>query len=1007
MAGPYLSQVMHMRPSPFCLALGLAVIVAAPRALRAQEGTVGGVVLVEVSRAPLADAHVAVAGTTLRTVTDARGRFVLTGLSGAEVALDVRRIGYRPATVTARVGDADVRIALGERVIALDAVVVTGTPGEVQQRTLGNAVGRIDASSVTEIAPVRNFQDLLNGRAGGVVVMLTSGNVGTGSRLRVRGTSSLSLSNQPLLYVDGVRVNNAVAAGPITQGFGSRAISRINDVNPEDIESVEIIKGPAAATLYGTEASNGVIQIITKRGGGGAAQWNLRVKQGASFLADPQGRFWVNYQIDTVNGSPTQGQPITLDIVEREDALGTPIFRTGQLQEYDLNVAGGTDQFRYFVGGGLNTSEGADRANDLRRYNTRANVTVTPSARASMALNVGYVTGRTNLPCEAGCGGRLWSTLFADPRKLAVPGRRGFHSGLPEEYDLLNQFWQDLDRFTVGVQARHQPVPWFSHRLNLGTDLTREQDVAFTPRVDSLVNVGPWGSDPLGFKSVNDRAIDITTVDYAATANVDLAPRWRSNTSVGGQFYRSSTAFVFAQGSVFPAPGLTAVTATTTGRLNGEDLVEERSLGFFVQQQVGWDDRRFLTIGLRSDDHSAFGTNFDRVYYPKVSASWVISEEPFWSVRSIDALRLRAAYGQSGLQPATFAALRTYTPVTGPLDSAAVTPQFIGNPDLGPERGKEIELGFDAELLNGRLGVDFTYYHKRTADAILEREIAPSIGFSGFQPFNAGEVVNKGIELALRGRPYTTEPVSVDLSLSLATNSNKILDLIPDSAIAGEFQSAGTALRHQVGYPVGAWFEQRIVSADYDPVTGRAINVMCDDGQGGVVACSSAPNVYLGRTTPSLEGAFSATVTLQRRLRLYALVDFKRGYRKLDGNTRVRCAIFVRCRENFYEQEFDPRRIAGIESNLTLIDYLIDDAGFTKLREVSASYTLPDRLAGAFGVSRATVSVAGRNLATWTKFGGLEPESMWLGGDRAGHSVWEQDHMPQLTSWVFTVNLSF
>jgi TonB-linked SusC/RagA family outer membrane protein len=993
-----------------CLALCRAT------AALAQEGSVAGEVVAKGTLAPLPNAVVSVEGATLRAVTDAGGRFRIDGLTGSQAVLSVRRIGFHPVADTVRVGDTALRIVLAEKVVELDALVVTGTPAEVQRRALGNAVATIDAVAVTEVAQVNNLQELLNGRAAGVVIMPTSGTIGTGSRLRVRGTGSLSLSNQPLLYVDGVRVNNAGATGPVSpltpddggpQGFGSPPVSRINDVNPEEIESVEIIKGPAAATLYGTEASNGVIQIITKRGTTGPARWTLMVKQGATFLANPQGRFWVNYQIDTVAGSPTQGQPIPLDLVEREDALGRPIFRTGHLQEYDLSVSGGDEQVRYFVGAGFEDSEGADKANKLRRYTPRASLTVTPSAKASVALNVGYATGRTNLPCEGGCGGRVWSTVLADPRKLAVPGRRGFHSGLPEEYDLLSQFSQDLDRFTASLQARHQPAPWFSHRLNLGTDRTREEDVNFTPRVDSLLNVGPWGSDPLGFKSVNDRSVSVTTVDYAATASVDIRPGLRSSTSAGGQFYRTETAYVYAEGSVFPSPGLTAVSATTTGRLNAEDLVEEKSIGFFVQEQVGWRDRLFITGGLRTDDHSAFGANFNRVSYPKVSASWVVSDERFWNVPAIDALRVRAAYGESGLQPATFAALPTYAPVTGPADSAAVTPQFIGNPDLGPERGKEIELGFDAELLNGRLGIDFTYYRKKTTDAILERQIAPSVGFSGFQPFNAGEVLNKGIEVEIRSRPYTGRVGAVDLSLMLATNSNKILDLDPRNPDPNEFVSAGTALRHQVGYPVGAWFEQRIVSADFDPVTDSATNVRCDNGQGGTVACSSAPNVFLGRTTPTLEGAFSAAVTLQRRIRLYALVDFKSGNRKIDGNTRVRCPLFVRCRENFFPEEFDPKRIAGIQSGTALIDYLIDDASFAKLREVSATYTLPEQWAAALGASRATVSVAGRNLHTWTKFGGLEPEAMWLGGPRGGHSVWEQTLMPQLTSWVLTAHLTF
>ncbi|HXF96710.1 MAG TPA: SusC/RagA family TonB-linked outer membrane protein [Gemmatimonadales bacterium] len=992
-----------------CLCLGLLGSAVGARLAAAQAGGIAGVVVEEIAGRPLAGVEVSAGGVAV--TTDAEGRFRLEGLSGAEVVLSVRGVGYRPVQRTVSVGAVDLRIVLTRAPIELEAVVVTGTPGEVQQRQVANAVSRISGDALIE-APVTSVQDVLNGRAPSVVVLPASGNVGSGSRLRIRGASSPSLGNQPLVYVDGVRVNAASATGPVNQAFGSSSISRINDLNPDDIESIEIIKGPAAATLYGTEASNGVIQIITKRGTRGATRWNFTARQGTNFFSNPEERLWVNYARD-----PGTGQILSIDLVEREDSLGHPIWRNGHLQEYDLNVSGGSDVVQYFLGGGLEDNEGVDQSNDLRRYSVRGNFTVRPSGKLTTALNLGYVTGRTNLACEAGCGGRVWGTVLANPLNLTGPNasRRGFHSGTPEQYDLLENYWQDLDRFTASLQVTHQPTSWFSHRLNFGTDRTREEDVTFTPRVDSLINHPVWGSQPLGFKAVNDRTLNVTTVDYAATATFAVTPQVRSATSFGGQHYWTRDGFVYAQGREFPAPGLTAISATVRDRFNAQDFVEEKSLGFFVQEQIAWRDRVFVTLGLRSDDHSAFGPNFDRAYYPKAGVSWVVSGEPFWRFSWLNALRVRAAYGESGLQPQTFAAIRTYQPVTGPSDSAAVTPQFIGNPDLGPERGREWELGFEASAFGDRVGVELTYYNKRVTDAILERQIAPSVGIPGTQFFNAGKVANRGLELQVRGRPYEGQRVNVDLTFNLSTNSNEILELDPRDP--SQFFTPSAFIRHQVGYPVGSWFEQRVLSAQFDTL-GNAVNVMCDDGQGGAMPCmgangvwgggDDAPDVYLGRTTPKVEGSFASTITLWDRVRISGLLDFKTGFRKLDGNTRVRCPIFNRCRENFFPTEFDPKRIAGIQSSNNLVDYLIDDASFAKLREVSIAYTLPDRYARRLSASRATVSVAGRNLYTWTGYGGLEPEAYFLGGSRsAGFSLWEQTTIPQLTTWVVTVNLAF
>ena len=996
------------------LALALAALGAAPAA--AQTGEVAGTVVESGGQRPLAGAQVEVQGAGRRVVTDQSGRFRIGGLSGTQVTLRVTLLGYQAATRPAAVGQTDVRIALSEAALSIDALVVTGTPEATQRRALGNAVGTIDAARVVAEAPVNNVQQVLNGRAPGVVIQPASGAVGTGARIRIRGASSFSLSNEPLIYVDGVRINNQPASGPANQAFGSSSISRLNDINPEDIASIEVLRGPAAATLYGTEAAAGVIQIITKKGAAGTTQWNFSVKQGTNFLSDPEGRFWKNYQLDTLTGSPTRGQVVELDVVERENAAGRPIFRDGHHQEYDLSVSGGSDRYRYFVQGGLEDSEGAERANDLRRWNARANLTIAPSSKMDIDVGLGWVDGRTNLAAEAGYGGYVWTTVLADPRSLTGrnAARRGFHSGTPEQYDLLYNLWQDLNRFTGSLQVNHRPFGWLSHRLSFGADFTREQDVEFTPRVDSLRS-SVFGDEALGYKGVNDRDVRYRTVDYSATATLDLTPAVTSRSTVGAQYYKTTRSFVFAEGTEFPAPGLSSVNATVRDRFNDEDREDEVTLGVFGQQQFGLNDRLFLTAGLRVDDNSAFGDNFDLVYYPKVSASWVLSEEPFFGVPFINTLLLRGAYGESGKAPITFSALRTYRPVAGPNDASAVTPFLIGNPDLGPERGKELELGLDAGFLDDRLGLELTWYRKVTTDVILSREIPPSLGFPGTQFFNAGEVLASGVEVMLRGKPLDRADVGLDVTFTLATNDNEIVDLgLGDITSVG----AGSFLEHREGYPVGSFFEQRVVSATMN-AQGQTSNVMCDNGQGGTVLCAGAdgtfgtaddaPNVFLGRTLPDLEGAFTSTLTLFGNLRLSGMIDFKRGHQKVDGNTRVRCTFFGgRCRENFFPTEFDAVRIAQVQSNTNLVDFLIEDASFAKLRELSLTYTIPDRLARRVGAGRASVSVAGRNLHTWTDYPGLEPEAMFLGGTRGGnHGAFEQTTLPQLTQWVASLNLSF
>lgn len=998
---PWQKRVLHL-----FLLLSSFGLVGSPAA--AQDGAIGGIVVDQAGR-PLSAVQISLVGTNRGTVTDARGMFRITGVTGTEATIQAVMVGYRSETIRVNVGDTDVRIELNQAAISLDQIVVTGTAGGEQRRALGTTVATIDASAARAVAPISSFQELLNGRAPGVVVVAGSGTVGSGSRIRVRGLSSLSLGQEPLIYIDGVRVNNAQATGPINQGFGSNVISRWNDISPSEIESIEIIKGPAAATLYGTEAANGVVQIITRRGIEGAARFDMTVRQGANWFANPAGRLWDNY------GVGPGGDTTTINFDMLEDLNG-PIFRTGHLQEYVLSVSGGLPTVRYFVSGAYEENEGIEVENTTTKFNGRANVQVDARENLDISASVGYVTGRINLPLEAGGGGTVWSTMYSTPARLNTP-RNGFWSATPEAYYHAYDDWQDLNRFTGSVAVNHRPFSWFSHRLTVGTDVTRQEDVELVQRIeDPQMQFFFTAGEIRGYKDVVSRAVYYTTGDYSATARANLRPTLSSSTSAGLQYYSRFSEFAEAYGEDFPARGLTSINAASGRRTSLEDYVENKTIGLYVQQMFGWNDRLFITGAVRADDNSAFGQNFDLVYYPKISGAWVISEEPFFSVPQISTVKLRAAYGESGQQPQSFASLRTFAAIPGPGGVSAVTPEGLGNPDLGPERGREVEVGFDAAFLDERLGLEFTYYNQQTRDAILLQAVAPSTGFSGTQFINAGRISNKGIEMLARVSPIRRSSLDWDVSLSVATNSNKVEDL----GIEGEtFVSAGTFVQHREGYPVGSWFERRVVGAEFNS-NGRLIagSEMCDNGAGGTVACANAPAVYLGRPMPEVEASLSSTITLFENLRLYALVDRKSGFHKLDGNLRVRCVLFLRCYENFYPAEYlaeggDPAWLAQTQRGGAFVNDLIRDASFTKLREVSLSYSLPESLFARIGASRASLTLAGRNLYTWSSYTkgrnrGVEPEASFLGGSRGGSSAtWEQNTTPQLTQFVASLNFSF
>ena len=995
-------------------ALVLVALGAMPALVAAQENVVAGTVVAERSDRPIAGAQVSVQGEVGRgSVADASGRFRITGITGSTVTLNVRMIGYRAIVQTVRVGTTNLRFAMSERAVELDQVVVTGTAGGQQQRAIGNSMARVDAANVVATAPVNSMQDLINGRAPGVVVMPGTGMVGAGSKIRIRGMSSFSLSGDPLIYVDGVRVNNETGTGVSVQAFGAGVVSRLNDFNPEEIASIEILKGPAAATLYGTEAARGVINIITKRGAASGTQYALTVKQGSNWLMDAENRVPTNYWRDP------SGVVQSVNVYQTEKARGTPIFRTGQLRGYSANVSGGASALRYFASADVNSDQGIEPNNERRQFSGRTNLSITPNPMFDLQTSLGYVNSHTALSCEGGCGGATWGAWYSTPANMpqncavadtSCAWSRGFNSS-PPEVDRAMLDWQDVTRVTGSAAVTFQPFPWMKHRLSVGTDFTQEKNEELLPFLTNDTLRFYWGQNADGWKYQNRREVVFNSYDYVASLVFNPTAWLNSTTSGGTQYYQKHISFVTAEGDHFPAPGLETVTGGSTKSVTEDGLADSRTLGFYLQQQFGWQDRLFVTAAVRVDNNSAFGKDIKWVTYPKASLSWVANEEPFFKAHApafLNTLKLRTAYGQSGQQPEIFTALRTLRPVPG-SGGGALTPQFYGNPNLGPERGVEIEAGFDAGFFGDRLGLDFTYYHTRTQDAILSRPVAPSTGFGANNQFvNAGAILNTGVEALIKASLLSSRRFGWDVNLNLSKNKGKVerLNGLDTTIVVG-------SLQHRIGYAPWSFFRERVVSADFDPVTKRAINAMCDDGKGGSTPCFNAnggviaPRVFLGRAVPDFEGSFSSTVRLFERFRVNGMLDFKSGYKKTDNNLRIRCQIFNTCLERVNPETTDPRALAGMQTNGTVVDWVINDARFAKLREISLTYDLPELYVARVGARSSSVSIAARNLHTWSPYTGLDPESQFLGAALTTPQYLDQAQLPQLTSWVVTMHLTY
>jgi TonB-linked SusC/RagA family outer membrane protein len=982
------------------------VTVPAVSQAQAQQGAIAGRVTDETGTQPLEGASVFLQGGDVGAVTDAQGRYRIEGVAVGQWEVRVRFIGFEEASqfVTVAAGQTTTaNFGLAIAAVGVDELVVTAT-GNQRKRELGNSIGTIDGDLVEEAA-IPTFSDLLNARVSNVQILNSGGTTGAGSRVRVRGAASVSLNNEPLIYVDGARVSNESGDffGDATNLAGGQAPSRLDDINPEDIESIEIVKGPSAATLYGTQAANGVIRITTKKGRQGQTRWRFSVEGG---LINDANDYPANFQgvdadgntcslVQVAAGSCQQAQVQSFNLLENSS---TSPFRQGDRQRVSANVSGGGDALTYFASGLWEREDGALPANDLGRVNLRANLGAQALDNLNLSLSTGYVSSAVSLPQnDNNILGFHLNGLFGgvDPDS--------WFAFTPEELETIIVD-QRIERFIGSGTGDWDPFQWLNVRASGGLDVTNRKDVQFFP----VGAIQAFGLDT-GARQV-DRFQSFTyTADVSSTARAQLTSDIGSQTSVGLQYFEESVEGLSTVGENFPAGSASQATAATTTAT--EETITSKTFGLFVQEQLSYKDRIFLTGALRGDDNSAFGEDFDIVVYPKVSASWVISEEPFFPEGSVfSTLRLRAAWGESGNQPGVTDAVRFLRGVaaTSPegVDGTGVTfvpdpndPSTfggLGNPNLKPERSQELEVGFDLGLAEDRVNLELTLYDKDTQDALVFRNIAPSVGAVSGRFENIGNSQNRGIELGLSTLAIDSRAVKLNLSFTGSVNDNELVEL----GEGVEPFSFGFEQRHAPGFPLGAYWERPFTFSDAN-----------DDG---IIAPDEVTVgdtlVFIDDAIPTTEFNFRAAVDLWDRVQVFGLLDYRGGH-SLHNNTSE-----FRCRLGNSQERHDPSTPLGVQAACIADAFggteagYIENAEFLKLREVGATLKAPDSWARLIGADRASLTIAGRNLFTWTHYSGVDPEVNTFGAqgvDNAGFGQSDFGTAPPVRLWTARLNLHF
>ncbi len=1010
----WLAAMLFSGASAFTPALG---------AQQAGNGTIAGRVTDAQSGAPLEAVTIAVQGTQLGATTGPDGTYRITRVPNGSHAVAARRIGY--GAITRNVNTADGQIvtvdfALQTSAVNLQEVVVTGTAGNQTRAAQGAVVATIDASSVTSEAPVSTLSQVLEGRVAGVNVTTASGTSGTAPRINIRGATSISLSNAPLVFIDGVRVysgaRNDVGSYHGLEILGGQSVTALNDLNPDDIESIEVVKGPAASTLYGADASAGVIQVITKKGRLGSHEFRQNITTEWNQIDPnftPRALYGTCSAGDVGAGGAPLCQGLTAGAVISDNPLQREgVFHNGNLGSLDYNGRGGGDSFGYFISADATNEQGTTSNNATQRRTGRASFNWVTTPTLGIDATIGMSRNDYRLPeGDDGNYGYL-PQQYALSNIYGVQVTNGVRSGgLSTPVAGLEAVQNELTtvRFTPSTQIHYSPFSWFTNRVTLGADISSTHGVTFFPK-----NSGNWyaGDQSNGYVEDVQNPINIYTVDYLGNIHASLAGgNIGSDFSFGSQYINSVTNYLAGIGIGLATNSSNLVSSAATNESH-QSYTQAKSFGLLAQEQLSFGQKLFLQAGARVDRNSAFGTAFGSLFLPKVSASYVLSQEPFWQriAPGISTFRLRAAYGTTGRSPDPGASLRTYAPFTYVTPSGGVGPGVVqaspGNPNLKPERGTEFEGGFDAGFFHERAGIELTYFDKHTSDLLLRDPLAPSLAYTTNPFVNAGKVDNRGIEFTVHATPVELRNVKWDAALTGATLHNKLVSLGGITIPAQSEISPDLTYRYVVGKPLASWYSSQITSIDT---------------VAGVATVTGTP-VFTSPQFPTFTANFSSTVTLFRNFRLYGLCTHQQGATILNVTplsqdlTGTSAGLNLPAGQGGYSKteliahEGPFKTPAGASVPLVLDRYL-QPTDFVRLQELSLSYDLPVQLAQRMRAAGASLVVGGRNLHIWKKaaFDGPDPElqANTVNGGQAQFPSVEEFTVPNPRRWIVRLNLQF
>jgi TonB-dependent starch-binding outer membrane protein SusC len=977
-----------------CIAGGIAV---SAMTAGAQERTIQGRVVDADGNAPVPGAAVTVVGTALGAITNDSGQFHIRVPSTA-VTLSARRIGYTPRSVPLAADQGEVTIGLIKDVLELEATVVTGTATSISSRNAANAVTVLNADQINQV-PAPTLEDAMQGKIPGAIIQQNNGGApGGGMQIQIRGVTSINSDASALYVIDGVPVNNghindganAISGAndnTITQSTQDNPANRIADINPEDIESIEILKGASAAAQYGSRAGGGVVLITTKKGTPGKAKWDLEAK-GGSFVPENElnlrqfptaasAEAWYNQY------EATPSNPWNPSRYMGNNPMQTQLFGGGQASyEGDLSVRGQSGQTQYYASLLSKYDNGLMVNTGYNKQGGRVNLTQNFSEAITGNLNMYFahsndrrgITGNDNVGISPYDVFSTTPTFFNQTARTATGGYINNPYGLANAYQdgALIQTPEEVSRFIGGgnVDARIFQTERQSLHLTAlaGADLAHQTDDFYAPPDIEIEEHQPLPGVATNLNGDNTYLnYNVNLVHHYAGGN-----NFDATTSIGIGRDQRYLYNPYSVGQELP-PGIAQVTAGAVQH-NYDTTVVSRTFDVYAQEQfMTLDQRLTLSAGLTAERATDNG-NINTYYpYPKFSGSFRIPQFAGF----LDELKVRAAWGRSGTDPifgVRYANVDNLTPQLDQGVTGLFTPESSNDPGIKPETNTEIETGFDATMFSSRAQFSATVYQKRITDLLLQASIPASSG-NTTQWLNGGQFTDRGIELSLDVTPIQMQKGLTWIFTTTFYRNYSVVDQIPVPAF-----SPATSFGPAFGQ---YWVQQ-----------GRSLTEFVNTN----TACGNGCYLQTGDVAPSYTMSFGNTFNLGR-LRLYGLLDWQRG-----GNIG-----------NLTNAYFDPNGLylladsaaeaARNKVNAAGGPAYVESASFLKLREITLSYGLPDRWVNAVSwvrLSSARLQVSGRNLWSSFPYTGLDPEVSNFGTQNIGRG---QDVTPYPPSKSVFVSL--